>query len=531
MASEFRDSLRDSTQVRFGGLDHNLGAGDGALWDMQNLTGDYFPLLATRERRRISGTVENPQGIFAWESLAWAGNGGFYFNGALKGSVAAGAKTFAAMGAYIIILPDKAYYNILENEFGSLESSVTTTATFADGTYAGEAAEGNTILADANFDWAAHFRVGDAVSISGAADPENNKTIIIREIAGNELRFYENSFSTTTLAASITVERTMPDLVFLCENENRLWGSDGKRIYASKLGDPFNWNVFDGLDTDSWSWPADEAGIIGGITACVSYQGYAVFFQEDHVYKVYGSRPKNFQTMGGSDLGVKTGADRSLAIANETLFYLSPAGFVAYGGGQARPIGQAFGRDRQMTAVGGSDGLKYYASMQGTDGTWRLGVYDATRGTWHLEDDTHALGFARYGSNLWALNAAGRIHTCGDVIGAPETEEDAFPWYAEFGDIVDDSPEKKGLELLQIRLELEAGANCSAWLRYDSTGDWVQAGDVMAQATKRSYILPIVPRRADHYRLKLTGTGGCRVYSITRRFYPGSKLKSLPGIN
>ena len=34
----YADGIGKRGQLQFYGLDHNLGAGDGGLWDMQNLT-------------------------------------------------------------------------------------------------------------------------------------------------------------------------------------------------------------------------------------------------------------------------------------------------------------------------------------------------------------------------------------------------------------------------------------------------------------------------------------------------------------
>ena len=68
------------------------------------------------------------------------------------------------------------------------------------------------------------------------------------------------------------------------------------------------------------------------------------------------------------------------------------------------------------------------------------------------------------------------------------------------------------------------------WLQLDSDGTWYQPQDgKLEEDSKRSYFLAIVPRRADHYRLKLEGKGGCRVYSIAREFSVASEYKSLPG--
>jgi hypothetical protein len=53
-------------------------------------------------------------------------------------------------------------------------------------------------------------------------------------------------------------------------------------------------------------------------------------------------------------------------------------------------------------------------------------------------------------------------------------------------------------------------------------GQWQTAGEMEAKE-KRSFLLPIIPRRADHYRLKLTGEGTCRVESLTRQVYSGGE--------
>ena len=58
----------------------------------------------------------------------------------------------------------------------------------------------------------------------------------------------EDGVTPYTETGSLTVKRTVPDLLYVCENENRLWGCDKTTIYASKLGDIFNWNVYDGMD-------------------------------------------------------------------------------------------------------------------------------------------------------------------------------------------------------------------------------------------------------------------------------------------
>ena len=529
----YADGIRKSKQVKFGGLEHSYGAKDGSLWDMKNLCADSYPLLATRKPRRLIRKLEAPGGIFSHEKLCWVDGTAFYYDGKAVGQVAEGRKVFGSVGAYIVIFPDKCCYNTATGQFMSMEAKVSVkTMTFCDGTIYGEEAEANTLRCD-GVDWAAHFKAGDGVTIAGCTkNTANNKTIVIREIDGDALRFYENSFTIAegtqyTETGDLTVSRDVPELEWVCENENRLWGCKGGTVYCSKgLGDIFNWNVFDGLAGDAWTV---ESGSVGEFCGAVSYIGYPTFLKETGIYKAYGSVPSNFQLLGSASLGMEKGSGRSLAVAGETLFYLNRSGIMAYTGGVPQPVNAAFGDLRFKNAVAGSDGLRYFVSMEDGDGRWRLYVYDTQHGQWHIEDDAQALGFARLEGCLYMLTADGEIWAVSG--GADGQEEEAVEWMAEFGDFTEDDPNKKGLGKLQIRLELEEGAKAQVWIQYDSDGQWRKAGPQMGQDKKRSYYLPVVPRRCDHYRIRITGEGMCRIYSMVREVYSGSELKSTKGSN
>lgn len=523
------DGITGRKQVKFGGYNHTAGADNGDLWDMENLTSDYYPLLSPRDKRLTYTTLTKPNGFIAHDGLYWVDGTGFYADGTLKGSVTDTKKTFTSLGAYIIILPDKAYYNRLTGEFGSMEASWSGSAKLQDGTYVGESAEANTIYAS-GASWSSKFKAGDGVTISGCTThTSNNKTAIIREIDGDYMRFYENCFEISSGGDSETIEikRTVPDMDFICENENRLWGCKNDTIYASKLGDIFNWNVYDGISTDSFTV---DVGSAGDFTAAASYLGYPCFFKEEHVYKVYGDKPSNFQVMGSASLGVEKGSDKSLAIAGEVMFYLSRAGIVAWSGGIPQDIAGVFGMERFKNAVGGSDGVKYYVSMEGSDG-YELFVYDTRVKLWHREDSTQVIGWG-WNGNLYYLDSTGKLQICGKTRNAPSTAtaEAKVEWFAEWADFYEyttysststATPEKKIISKLLLRLELDEGASLTVEIQYDSSGLWHEVKTLLAEG-KRSYYLPIIPRRCDHFRIRLTGEGGCRLYSLVREVYTGS---------
>jgi len=521
---QYADGIKKGKQEKFKGLNHNEGAGDGELYRMKNLCSDWYPLLATRKKRRLYKKLTKGNGLFAWEKLCWVDGTTFYYDGVAKGSVTDNTKTFAAINGYIIIAPDMKYYNINNGVFGSLAAEITHAVTFMDGTLYGEAAEANTIKAT-GVTWSDYFREGDAISISGTTS--NNMSIIIREISGDEMHFYENSFVNGT-ESNATLKREVPTLKFLFENENRLWGCGDTVIYVSKLGDPFNFNVFDGLDTDSY---ATDTGSAGNFTGATTFRGYPTFFKEKNIYRVYGSMPSNYEIIGSATLGLSAGSGESLAIAGETLLYLNRNGICMYKGGLPQAINIPFGTERYKNAVAGSDGLKYYVSMDDMQGHSHFFVYDTVRALWHEEDDTRAIHFAYSEGNLYFLNSKGEIWITGSIQDPPtSTLEEDFEWEAEFTDFTDSNPDKKDIRKIQVRLDLDKDAYCNVWVQMDDDGTWYQPKDgKLEDETKRSYYLAIIPRRADHYRLKLTGKGGCRVYSIAREYSDGSPFKSLPG--
>ncbi len=516
---KYKDGIRKTTQIKLQGYDHNLGAQDGTLWDMQNMTGERYPLLSTRRQRYLVRQLEEPHALYAHDGLYWVDGDGFYADGMRKGTVSKGEKTIVSLGKYLLIFPDKAYYRTDTEEFGSLEASWTGAVTIQDGTYQGEAAAANTIKTTGT---PFPFSVNEAVTVSGCEIAENNKTPIIREISedGKELRFYENTFAQQEWTGTVTVSRDVPDLDYLCVNENRVWGCRGDTIYASCPGNPFVWNSFDGLASDSY---AAEVGSAGDFTAAVSYLGYPMFFKEDAIYKVYGNKPSNFEIMASARLGVRKGSSHSLAVAGEKLFYLSRSGVVAYSGGMPESVAHAFGEVSYRDAVAGSDGTRYYVSMHDPDGNWSLFVFDITTGLWHREDGTHALSFA-WQDALYLLDSEGGIYSLSRTENAEAEPEGAFESCAEFGDFIENSSDEKGISKVQMRLSMEPGSEITVYVKFDSEEEWRKVSTVQAPK-KRSFVLPIIPRRCDHWRIRIEGEGQWILYSLSREFYHGSDLE------
>lgn len=515
-APKYSDRITQITQTVFKGLDFRSAACDGAICNMSNMCGDEYPLIVSRQPRKTLLRVEKPNGIYAHDGLYYVDGDGFYAlvdgNGVKKGIVTDSRKQFANLGAYIVIFPDKAYYNVLTDDFGSLEAEWQGTASFADGSFADEEADGCRIVTNGA---AFPFAVGDCVEISGADNDTNNQSIIIREISsdGKSLGFYENSFETAE-NQTLKIKRNVPDMDFVCENENRIWGCKGDEIYASKPGDIFNWNVFDGIASDSY---AVSVGSAGDFTACTSYLGYPIFFKENQIYKVYGSKPSDFQVMSSATSGVTRGSDRSLAIAGEILYYLSNVGVMAYSGGIPQRVSAQLGTVAYRSAVAGSDGSRYYISMSDHRGVSHLFCYNTDVRQWYEEDEKNVVGFA-FDRQLVMMDSAGSIISLRDN----EPDESPIKSMCEFADFVEESPNKKTTAKILIRTELEAGTAVTVQISFDG-GEYETVRTITAPQ-KRSYYLPILVRRCDRFRIRFRGCGTWKLYALTRECSDGSSI-------
>ncbi|MBS7174654.1 MAG: hypothetical protein KH050_10365 [Clostridiaceae bacterium] len=511
-------SAGKSTMVDFKGYNHKLFIADGEFYEMQNMTADYYPVLSPRAPRGTKLHLEKPNGIFAKEKLIWVDGNKFYFGGEYQFDVEDSKKSFVSMGAYVIILPDKLYYNTADGTHGTLENRFEATGEVrvsqvkaesgigADSTYIKIEAEGI----------GAGFSQYDGVEISGCTQEDLNKTAILQEVEENALTIVGIVAEDFTQTGGLIVHRKLPPMDFVTESENRLWAcsSEKHEIYASKLGDPKNWYCYEGISTDSY---AVTVGSDGDFTGACTYLGNILFFKEDTVHKIYGSQPSNFQVMSSSIRGVAKGSEKSLAIVNETLYYQSRNGIVAYAGSAPTKISEALGEEAYHSVHAGAIGNKYYASMCRGENEWHLFVWDEGKGMWHREDNTHALGFAALSGELYYLDAD---TSCLKTVVGNDPEE-VF-WLAQFGEWNDSSFDKKYISKIQVNAQLSEHATLEIALKTDSAPLWETVYRVTS-SEKRTYTIPILPRRCERFQCRLSGKGMCKIFSIAKTVEFGSE--------
>jgi hypothetical protein len=361
------------------------------------------------------------------------------------------------------------------------------------------------------------FKQGDAITITGCtAQASNNKDIVIKGLTATEITVAENTFTAATETSNeITLERKIPDMDFICESENRLWGcsNDAQTLYASSLGDPTNFNVFEGLSTDSY---ALAVGSEGSFTGCCKLSSSVLFWKETKLHKILGSYPAEYSLYTYDIEGLRSGCHKSLQVINDVLFYMGLHGVYAYSGGTPSLVSANFGNHDFTNAVAGTDGDSYYLSVK--EGTKKhLFIYETRAGIWVHEDTICCADFARIGKDLYMLKDDGDVYL---TVGS--TDDAAIEWLAQFTPFYETVQGRKIHSKMILRLELPAGSYVAASVRFDS-GPWREAAKIVGK-TDDAVPLRILLDRCDKFEMKLTGKGPCTILSMMREFSVGSEV-------
>lgn len=636
----------------FGGYNHNLKIPEGEFYEMENLCGDDYPLLATRKQRadlkayntdnlkamtHKNGSLYYIAGYDEQDKTCWLYSG---TDQVLK-LKHTGSKRFVSMGAYLLIWPDKVWYNTADGTHGNMEKMFSAAAgTYLDHSltsslgpdgqetydiyvlwyirpcsrngkivYTANANYGEKrvvvvdgieyhylnpmkpkepkngdayidretrtpyIYNDVSKDWSAQdasvmrleckgigstFAPGDYIRVSGV-DPgtysglnvgDNPSDGVYREaLATGENYIVLDAYAPTeaqgimdyTPPAEGYVKAAMdiPDMDYVIEAQNRIWGCkygtvNGKlvnEIYASALGRFDVWRKYAGVSTDSY---AASVGSDGRWTGAVNYQGYPMFFKEDRMHKVYVSASGAHRIQEYTMRGVQPGGAKSLAVVNGVLFYKARDCVCAYdGSGAPTDVSEklnldSLSRPGSTTSIAAAYRDKYYLYLQmNTPPGNRLLVLDTKRGEWYRE--SLPVGgikdFADIGGALLCATGGGMIVLTHDNLESElgGTKEGNVAWSCETGLIGYSTVEQKYISRFNIRMSLAQGAHMDVLVQYDSDGIWHNQGRIQGAGT-RTFMLPVRPRRCDHFRIRLEGEGYVRIYSFAKVFEVGSDV-------
>lgn len=564
----------------FKGYENNLIIDENAFCYEENISSDNYPVIAPRNKRAFFEVYgDKLHGLFSKEKLCYINNNTLYYGAeTVKGLQLPdiqGQRTFVSMGSLLVIFPDKVYVNT-ENltDYGSLEATFTGTKaectlcrgdgdlyeSYSVGSTPPEKPVHGDLWVDTSLTEHAlkqysaetegwielegkYIRIScpgigegfnqyDGVELTGFEALGISSNHIICDKGDDYLVIAGILDKNITINTAFTVKRRVPDMDFVCESGNRLWGCSSKNneIYASKLGDPKNFFTYMGISTDSYT---ASVGSGGEFTGLIPYRGYILFFKENCVHKIYGQNPP--YTITTSYIrGVQKGSNKSLCCLNETLYYKSPNGICAYEGSLPVDVSADLGKAYYTNAVAGTLNNKYYICMTNVKGERELFCYDEERLLWHREGNIDIKEFANNNMNLYfvvcndGLNRLGIIdgvNMYGNFLGQLKgfCPEDDFEWCLETGLWGLDLPEYKYYSAVRLRAIAEKGSFIQVSFQYDSSGKWEKQFSARLNKTG-SFSMPFTTPRCDHLQMQIKGQGNVKIVSIARSIESGSDI-------
>lgn len=326
-----------------------------------------------------------------------------------------------------------------------------------------------------------------------------------------------------------TLTKDLPELNFVMEHDNRLWGVSNKSntIYASKLGDPSSWEYYQQTSMDSYY---AEQGSNGDWTGVSVYNNHMLFFKEECIVKVYGTSPSTYQTQVIYAPGVEKSSPRSLAILDSGMvIYNSPDGIMAYEGDYPYSISKKLTNDKLVNVVGGGHFNKYYAYIdEDNSDNLKRGVYvlDVDNAVWHLQDDFAIKKVFVYNSKTYAIGTEiNGIHSSSikeqvHLIDASKDRSD-IEWYAVLGPFTEYLEDHKVYSKMDMRIKKSEDATLKFYIKVDE-GEWEEC-NLGVSSTNLCYHQTIVPRRCHEFSIKIVGKGDVRIDSLRRRFRKGTE--------
>lgn len=350
------------------------------------------------------------------------------------------------------------------------------------------------------------LRAGDVVEISGCTKvPGNNKSLKISSKGQNKLTFTNAAFYTATENSDIVIKRSIPDFTCVCNYQNRLWGCSGNTIYASALGDPFNFFLYENLSTDSYSVQSNSAG---DFTACCVYGNYCLFFKENECFKLYGNKPSNFQLTESLAEGIKKTDSKSITNINGKIFYKGNGGIFVFLGGVSQCVSKKLGSISMENAIAGSDGKSFFITADTPEGREEY-VYDIEKALWSKSGIKDTLGYSFYGGKMY------RFKEDGVYMLTDSADTDAV-WYVVLCPFNEKYYKTKNYSRLYITAQLFDDSYLNVEVSCDDSV-WRKVATVYGNQKK--YVnIPCVLKSCHEVRIRISGKGKSIIESVTREF-------------
>lgn len=556
-------------QDRFGGINLQNGTPLGEWEELHNMTSESYPAVCSAELRRYRKLPSDMTGFcFKNDSLVYTVTNGISIDGTMIAlPLSEGNKKLVSMGAYIVILPD---WIVINTEDMTVESNIDSVRMTGGTLYEINFNQTSPTVdirklmyyeTDASNSALARLKKGDRVKLSYAYKGKATSFVVSVDSISTEESYLEEGraaviFDTTggiykdtryffserqamtgsrfvarhenvTLERSGEVSRSeIPDMDYelIVEHNNRLWGcsSEKHEIYCSKLGNPFIWTEYSGLSTDSY---AVTVGSDGDFTGSTVFNDSILFFKENCVHVVYGTKASNF-TLSTIELrGVQKDSYNSICKSNGLLYYKAPEGIFVFNGSASVRADGRLGEDIKETAVGVADDDAVYMA---TDDT--VYVYDYLHDNWHTEslkgESIRMLSGHNYGGALYLVarvDGEFRLYLMRGIDDTMTDNDDTVAFELQTGELNRIGAIMRHISKLRFVIGTDGLYDSIAFdikISYNG-GEFKTIYSYDSNGTKPSteiFTVPIIPMRCQRMKLKISGTAAGAEYISSPAF-------------
>ena len=382
-----------------------------------------------------------------------------------------------------------------------------------------------------------NLSAGDVVRLVGCADPNNDDVYTVKSYSFSngvaKIEFEENfkvSIDQDAAKDNLMLYGAgtyVPDMDYICSLNNRLWGCSNaaRSIYASALGDPTDFNKFEGDTLDSY---AVAVGTAEKFTGCMALNSTVLFFKQHCIHKMMGGYPAEYALYTYALEGASETNGLSGQNCDGSALYISEHGINIYSGSDTGRLSKELGEGDMYDSVSMYDGEKYFLHYKDRQGNAHTYIYDIRYGVWTQADYGNVNAFAHMQDKDYVLcDLDGQMKVYCINTGIELTGD----WFMEFkpfyetiaGSYGSQRPvfEKKRYTGLTFRVELPKGS----WIKAIVTPDEGFPIVELRKGGRENNVQDFAIRtpRCDKIKLRLEGHGNMTILAMEREYVIGSR--------
>lgn len=348
-----------------------------------------------------------------------------------------------------------------------------------------------------------------------------DNTLIMADGLGKPSKYSGSSVTTLNDAPAVTKQITL--------HANRLFlvGADEPNVIRwSAYENIDNFNTYNGDNADPGFQPINS-NVGEDISAIYTYRDRVVIFKKHSLHQLFGERGYDFDI---SNVSLQIGciAPRTVIEINHVLYFLGHSGVYAFDGGASpvdpisdpvKPYIDALNWNHLDQCVSGTDGRRLFITLVTGASTvpnvtlmYDPQMRSETSTGWWVVDHVDT-AYLEDGEYWYTATSDGKVRRMDDGdtdAGTPINYEIITKPI-----VIGDWHTKKRPHKFRVVADIPAGATMKVYYSPSTDGeDWTQVRELAPTTDVFNHKIIFVGQRSEWFRVKITGTGRPKIYSI-----------------